>query len=250
MRLKDKTAIVTGAARGIGKAIAEGYAREGASVIVADILGEQAEATAAAIRHAGGKALAVTADLADLTTHENLIEQACVAFGQPDILVNNAAIEPRVPVLEVTPETFDQTLNINLRAVFFLSQRFARALVAQQRGGRIINLASTHQAVPLRNGATYNISKGGLMMLTKSLALELAEHGIAVNGLAPGAILTDLNRHVLEDEATQARVLSLIPQRRIGVPADVVGAAIFLAADEAAYVTGTTLFVDGGLLLQ
>lgn len=249
-RLKDKVAVVTGAARGIGKAIAEGFAREGASVIVVDMLGEQAEATAAEIRQTGGNALSATADLADLNTHETLVNTAVNQFGRLDILVNNAAIEPRAPVLEVTPESFDRTLNINLRAVFFLSQRFARALLAQQRGGRIINLASTHQAVPLRNAATYNISKGGLMMLTKSLALELAEYDIAVNGLAPGAILTDLNRAVLADELARARVLNLIPQRRLGAPADVVGAAIFLASDEAAYVTGTTLFVDGGLLLQ
>lgn len=249
-RLQHKVAIVTGAARGIGKALAEGYARAGASVIVADILGELAEATAAEIRQAGGNAFAVTVDLADLNTHERLVNTACDQFGRLDILVNNAALEPRGPALELTPETFDQALNINLRAVFFLSQRFARALIAQQRGGRIINLASTHQAVPLRHAAAYNISKGGLLMLTKSLALELAEYDIAVNGLAPGAILTDLNRAVLADEAARTRVTAMIPQRRIGAPADVVGAAIFLASDDAAYVTGTTLFVDGGLLLQ
>lgn len=250
MRLQNKTAIVTGAARGIGKAIAAGYAQAGANVIVADILAEQAEATAAEIRNAGGQALAFAADLADLATHESLINTAIHQFGRLDILVNNAAIEPRGPALELTPETFDQTLNINLRAVFFLSQRVAQALIAAQHGGRIINLASTHQTVPLRGAAAYNISKGGLMMLTKSLALELAEYDIAVNGLAPGAILTDLNRHVLADEASRARVTAMIPQRRIGEPADVVGAAIFLASDDAAYVTGTTLFVDGGLLLQ
>jgi glucose 1-dehydrogenase len=250
MRLQNKTAIVTGAARGIGKAIAQGFAQAGASVIVADILREQAEQTAAGICAAGGSAIAVTVDLADLATHETLVNTALNQFGRLDILVNNAAIEPRAPALDITPEVFDQTLNINLRAVFFLSQRVARAMIEQQRGGRIINLASTHQTVPLRNASTYNISKGGLMMLTKSLALELAEYDISVNGLAPGAILTDLNRHVLEDETARARVTAMIPQRRIGTPDDIVGSAIFLASDDAAYITGTTLFVDGGLLLQ
>lgn len=248
MRLQNKTAIVTGAARGIGKAIAEGYAREGASVIVADILGEQAEATAAEIRATGGSAIAVTVDLADLNTHETLVNTACEQFGRLDILVNNAAIEPRALFLDATPQDWEQTLNINLRAPYFLSQHAARAML-KTGGGRIINLASTHDQRPLRNISIYTITKGGLQMLTKALALELAEHRINVNAIAPGAILTDLNRSVLEDETYHAKVTAKIPQGRIGATADIVGAAIFLASDEAAYVTGTTIYVDGGLLL-
>ncbi len=248
-RLKDKVAIVTGAARGIGQAIAAGFAREGASVIVADILGEQAEATAVTIRNAGGNAIAVTVDLADLNTHESLVNKARDQFGRLDILVNNAAIEPRALFLDATPEDWEQTLNINLRAPYFLSQRAAHAML-KTGGGKIINLASTHEIRPLRNISIYTITKGGLMMLTKALALELAEHRINVNALAPGAILTELNRSVLDDEAYKAKVAAKIPKGRIGATSDVIGAAIFLASDESDYVTGTTIYVDGGLLLQ
>jgi glucose 1-dehydrogenase len=249
MRLRNKTAIVTGAARGIGKAIAQGFAHEGASVIVADILGEQAEQTAAEIRAAGGNARAVTVDLADLNTHESLVNTACERFGRLDILVNNAAIEPRALFLDATLEDWEQTINVNLRAPYFLSQRAAHSML-KTGSGKIINLASTHEIRPLRNISIYSISKGGLAMLTKSLALELAEHGINVNAIAPGAILTELNRAVLADETYHAKVAAKIPQGRIGATTDVVGAAMFLASDEAAYVTGTTIYVDGGLLLQ
>ncbi len=248
-RLQNKSAIITGAARGIGKAIAAGFAGEGACVIVADILGELTEATAAEIRQAGGNAFAVTVDLADLNTHEPLVNTACERFGRLDILVNNAAIEPRAPFLEASPRDWEQTLNINLRAPYFLSQHAARAML-QTGGGRLINLASTHEVRPLRNISMYSISKGGLMMLTKALALELAEHRINVNAIAPGAILTELNRSVLEDESYHAKVTAKIPQGRIGATTDIVGAAVFLASDEAEYITGTTIYVDGGLLLQ
>ncbi len=249
MRLQDKVAIVTGAARGIGKAIAQGFAREGARVIVADILGEQAEQTAAEMRAAGGAAIAAAVDLADLAIHESLVNTACEQFGRLDILVNNAAIEPRAAFLNATPEEWEQTLNVNLRAPYFLSQRAAHAML-RTGGGRVINLASTHEIRPLRNISMYSISKGGLMMLTKSLALELAEHRINVNAIAPGAILTELNRAVLEDDAYRDKATAKIPQGRIGATSDLIGAAIFLASDEADYVTGTTIYVDGGLLLQ
>jgi glucose 1-dehydrogenase len=249
MRLAHTTAIVTGAARGIGKAIAQGFAHEGASVIVADISGEQAEQTAAEIRAAGGNARAITVDLADLNTHESLVNTACERFGRLDILVNNAAIEPRALFLDATLEDWEQTINVNLRAPYFLSQRAAHAML-KTGGGKIINLASTHEIRPLRNISIYSISKGGLMMLTKALALELAEHRINVNAIAPGAILTELNRAVLADETYHAKVTAKIPQGRIGATIEVTGAAIFLASDEADYVTGTTIYVDGGLLLQ
>lgn len=248
-RLNNKVAIVTGAARGIGKAIARGYGREGARVIVADILSDLAEQTAAEIRQAGGEAIAFAADLADLSSHESLVEKAGLHFGRLDILVNNAAIEPREPFLEATVEAWEQTIGINLRAPYFLSQRCARAMIATG-GGRIINIASIHDEQPLRNISIYTITKGGMKMLTKSLALELAEHNINVNSISPGAILTELNRAVLEDPAYNAMVRAKIPKGRIGETDDVVGAAIFLASDESDYVTGATITIDGGILLQ
>lgn len=250
MRLKDKVAIVTGAARGIGKAIAEGFARGGAAVVVADILRQQAEATAAAIRGAGGQAIAVAADLRDLATHEQIIRAATEPYGRLDILVNNAAIEIRESFLDAKPETWDATLGVNLKAPYFLAQRAAHQMIAQGDGGKIINIASVHDFQPMRNIAIYSITKGGLMMLTKSLALELAAHRINVNAISPGAVETDLNRAVLADPAHRARVSAQIPWGRIGQTADIAGAAIFLASAEADYITGATIYVDGGLLLQ
>ncbi len=211
-------------------------------------MSEEVDATAAEIRNAGGKALAIAVDLADLNTHESLVNTACERFGRLDILVNNAAIEPRALFLDATPEVWERTLNINLRAPYFLSQRAAHAMIATG-GGKIINLASTHEVRPLRNISIYTITQGGLMILPKALALELAEHHINVNAIAPGAILTELNRSVLEDETYHSKVPAKIPQGRIGATSDVVGAAVFLASDEATYVTGTTIYVDGGLLL-
>jgi NAD(P)-dependent dehydrogenase (short-subunit alcohol dehydrogenase family) len=248
MRLENKVAIITGAARGIGQAIAEGFAREGAHVIIADILGEQAEQTAMTITHEGGQALAVAVNLTDLNTHESLVNTALQQFGQLDILVNNAAIERREPFLAATLAVWEETLNINLRAPYFLAQRAAQAMLP--KGGKIINIASIHDWQPLHNLSIYSITKGGIMMLTKSLALELAEHNINVNAISPGAILTDLNRGVLTAETYKAKITAKIPKGRIGTPADIAGAAIFLASDQADYVTGTTLYVDGGFLLQ
>jgi len=250
MRLKDKVAIVTGAARGIGRAIALGYAREGASVVINDFRSaEQAVELAREIESFGGRAATVDADVSDLSSHERIVAAAIDRFGRLDILVNNAGVEYRAPFLEATPENFDRTLAVNLRAPYFLSQLAAKRM-AERGGGRIILIESTHNTVPLRNASTYNVSKGGLQMLMKSLALELARHRINVNGLAPGAILTDINREVLQDPAHRDRVLAKIPLGRIGDPRDIVGAAIFLASSDSDYVTGATLYVDGGLLLQ
>lgn len=248
-RLKNKVAIVTGAARGIGEAIAEGFARQGAAVIVADILGEAAEDTAASICGAGGQAVAVTADLKDLATHERIINAALNQFGRLDILVNNAAIEIRESFLDAKPETWEATLDVNLKAPYFLAQQAARAMITNG-GGKIINIASIHDFQPMRDISIYSITKGGMMMLTKSLALELSEHRINVNAISPGAIETDLNRKVLADPSHRARVSAQIPWGRIGQTEDIVGTAIFLASPEADYVTGATIYVDGGLLLQ
>ena len=250
MRLTDKVAIVTGAARGIGQAIAQGFAREGAAVVIADILSEQAHETAAALRGAGDRAVAVVADLKDLATHEQIISTALDQFGRLDILVNNAAIEIRESFLDAKPETWDATLGVNLRAPYFLAQRAAHRMIAQGEGGKIINIASIHDFQPMRNIAVYSITKGGMMMLNKSLALELAPHRINVNAISPGAIETDLNRKVLADPAHRARVSAQIPWGRIGTTEDIAGAAIFLASPEADYITGATIYVDGGMLLQ
>lgn len=248
--LKGRVSIVTGASRGIGRAIAVGLAREGASVVV-----NYASKAAAAdevvseIRAAGGNAVAVQADVGDLAQHERLIAAARDGFGRLDILVNNAAVTKRETFLEATTDGWDRTMDVDLKGIYFLSQAAARLMVAQ-KSGKIINISSVHDARPMVANSIYNIAKAGLVMLTKSLALELAESGIQVNCVSPGAILTDDTRPRLADAAYRDKVLAKIPSRRIGEPEDVVGAVLLLASSESDYITGTTLYVDGGMLLQ
>lgn len=249
MRLTDRVAIVTGAARGIGRAIALGLAREGAAVVVNDVRSDDSAADVArTIRASGGRAVAVRADVRDLEEHDRLVSAAVEEFGRLDTLVNNAGVEFREPFLRTTLETWEQTLAVNLRAPYFLSQK-AAAVMAAAGGGRIINISSVHEHHPLRDRSAYAISKGGLAMLTKSLAFELADHGITVNAIAPGAILTDLNRESLSVPDNLRRCLDKIALKRLGDVEDVVGAAVFLASPESAYVTGATLYIDGGMLL-
>jgi glucose 1-dehydrogenase len=249
MRLNDKVAIVTGAARGIGSAIAKGLAAEGAAVVVNySRSASEAEQVAREITAKGGKAVPVRADVKDLRSHECLVSAALDSFGRLDILVNNAGIEIREPFLEARPESWDLTFGVNLKGAYFLSQRAARTMMSFG-GGKILNVSSIHDVVPIRNLSIYSITKGGMKMLTKSLALELAGHRINVNSLAPGAILTDINREALSDAAYRARVIEKIPWKRIGEASDLVGAAVFLCCAESDYVTGATLYADGGILL-
>ena len=249
MRLKNRVAIVTGAARGIGSAIAKGFATAGAAVVVNYAhSAAEAEEVVRTISGSCGKAISVQADIGDLQTHARLVAAALDEFGRLDILVNNAGIEFREPFLEARPTSWDLTFDVNLKAAYFLSQAAARAMMTFG-GGKILNVSSIHDEAPIRNLSIYSITKGGMKMLTKSLALELAEHKINVNSLSPGAILTDINREALADPEYRARVIEKIPWKRIGEVADVVGAAVFLCSAESDYVTGATLYVDGGILL-
>jgi glucose 1-dehydrogenase len=249
VRLRDCVAIVTGASRGIGRAIALGLAREGATVVVNN---RRADGTAAEVARticsSGGRAIGIPADIRGLDEQDRLVSSALAQFGRLDVLVNNAGVEFRVPFLETCADTWDETLAVNLKAPYFLSQKAARAMM-RSGGGRIINISSVHDHHPLRDRSAYAVSKGGLAMLTKALAFELAEHGITVNAISPGAILTDMNRESLSVPENLRRCLDKIPLKRIGEAADVVGAAVFLASSESGYVTGATLYVDGGMLL-
>lgn len=248
-RLEKKIALVTGASRGIGHELALGLAREGAAVVVNYVASAAgAEDAVARIRAAGGRAVAVQADVGNLSHHARLIAAAEENFGPLDILVNNAARAQRQSFLQATPEAWDQTFDVNLKGLFFLSQAVAKTMVPRGRG-KIINISSVHDERPLRNKSVYTITKGGLKLLTKSLAFELAEHGIHVNSVSPGAILTDENRDVLADPVYLEKVLSKIPSRRIGAVGDIVGAVVFLASHESDYMNGSTIYVDGGMLL-
>lgn len=250
MRLKDRVAIVTGAGGGIGRAIAAGLAREGAAVIVNDLrVRGSAEDAAAQIRAEGGRAVAHASDVQDLSTHEELVSIAEREFGKLDILVNNAGIQIREPFLDARAESWDRTFGVNLKGPYFLSQAAARKMLSSG-GGKILNIASIHDSVVLRDSSIYVITKGGMRMLTRALAFELAEHKIHVNAISPGAILTGINRDVLSDAEHRDRLLQKIPLGRIGDTKDLVGAAVFLVSPESDYVTGATLYVDGGILLQ
>jgi len=251
MKLKDKVAIVTGAGRGIGVALALGLAREGAAVVV-NYSRSAAEANKVVgdIVAAGGRAVAIQADIMDLAHHDRLVATALDHFGRLDILINNAGIEFREPFLSTTPHQWDQTMGVNLKGVYFLSQKAALAMVRAGNGGKIINISSCHDTVPLNLRSAYGVSKGGLAMLTKSLALELAEHKINVNAVSPGAILTQMNSASLSVPEVRARLLARIPWNRLGHVEDCVGATVFLASADSDYVTGATLYVDGGLLLR
>ncbi len=249
MRLKDRVAIVTGASRGIGQAIALGLAREGAAVVVNNSRADGSAADVARrICASGGRALAVPADIRDLQEQDRLVSSAVEQFGRLDVLVNNAGVEFREPFLQTRPETWDQTVAVNLKAPYFLSQK-AAAIMMRSGGGKILNISSVHDHHPLRDRSAYAISKGGLAMLTKSLAFELAEHGITVNAISPGAIRTDMNRESLSVPENLSRCMEKIALKRLGEVGDIVGAAVFLASSESDYVTGATLYVDGGMLL-
>jgi glucose 1-dehydrogenase len=250
MKLKDRVALVTGASRGIGRAIAQGLAREGAAVIVNYVSQRAAaEEVVEQIRAGGGEATAIQADVKNVGGHDALSASALDRYGRIDILVNNAGMARRQSFLEATAEAWDEIMGVNLKGVFFLSQAVARQM-AERHSGKIINISSVHDSQPMAFNSIYCISKGGLAMLTKALALELAESGIQVNAIAPGAIETDENKDRLADPAYHARVIAKIPSRRVGTTEEIAGAAILLASSDADYITGATLYIDGGMLLQ
>jgi len=248
-RLEGKVALVTGSSQGIGQGVAIRMAQEGAKIIV-DYVGhpEGADDTLAQIRAAGSDGITIQADLGQTSQIDSLIQQGVAKFGGIDILVNNAGLEKRAPFWEVQEADYDLVLRINLKGAFFTTQAFVKQLMARKAPGRVVNMSSVHEELPFPHFASYCASKGGLKMLCRDLAIELAPYNITVNNVAPGAIETPINTALLNDKAKLASLLANIPLKRLGKPADVAGAVIFLASSDADYITGTTIFVDGGLL--
>ncbi|WP_260704650.1 SDR family NAD(P)-dependent oxidoreductase [Edaphobacter flagellatus] len=250
-RLAGKTAIVTGSSSGIGQSIAIRLASEGANIVV-DYRNhpEGADATKQQIETVGAKAIVVHADVSKLADTQQLVDQAWQQFGGCDILVNNAGIERAADFWEVTEADYDAVLGINLKGAFFLTQAFVRRLRDAKRPGRIVNISSVHEDMAFPHFSTYCASKGAMRMLARNLAVELGPLGITVNNIAPGAIMTPINTSLLDDKPKLDALLKNIPLGRMGKPEEVAGLAAFLASDEAAYITGSTYVIDGGLMVN
>ncbi len=250
MLLDGKIALVTGAAQGIGRACAERLAREGAKVVLSDVDAGGGAAAAAAIKATGGDAVFFAADVSLPTDVVRLMAGTLAAFGRLDVLVNNAGVIDSADFLELPLAEFDRVLGVNLRGAFMVAQAAARQMVAQvQAGGKpgaIVNMSSANAHFGLPDHVAYSISKGGIGQLTKAAAISLAKYGIRVNAIGPGTINTAIIKAVADDPEALHRILSRTPLGRFGDPAEVAAIAVFLASTEASYITGQTIFPDGG----
>lgn len=254
MRLEDRIAVVTGAAQGIGAACARAFAAEGARVVVSDVNEDAGAALVRTIAADGGQARFCRADVAAAADAERLVRFAVETFGALDVLVNNAGIVHAADFLDLAEADFDRVLRVNLKGPFLCGQAAARQMAtqpprAQGQRGVIVNMSSVNAVLAIANQVPYTVSKGGVNQLTKVMAMSLAPHGIRVVGIGPGSIATEmLKTAVLTNEAAKARILSRTPLGRLGEPEEVARVAVFLASDDASYLTGTTLYPDGGRL--
>jgi len=247
-RLADKFALVTGGGRGIGRAIVEAFAAEGAHVAIGELDPEIGKDAARAVEAAGRRSLFVQTDVSQKSAIDAMVAQVLSEFGQVDILVNNAGIHSSAPFLEVTEEQFDRTLDTNLKSQFFCTQAVARHM-AERRTGKIIIMSSVSAEIADPGASHYCVGKGGSQMLTRGAALELAEYNIQVNAICPGTIKTKLTPWYETQDAIDY-CKKLVPAGRFATPDEVAGAAVFLASGESSYVTGASIVVDGGLMTQ
>jgi NAD(P)-dependent dehydrogenase (short-subunit alcohol dehydrogenase family) len=245
MKLQNKVAIVTGAGSGIGKATALLFAKEGAKVLVANRRVDKGEATVSEIKNFGGEAVFVQTDVSKWEEVDRMVTKAVEVFGKVDILVNNAGIVRFGPLHQTDDQTWNDTININLKGVFYGMKRVIAEMLKQQKG-KIVNIASIAGLVGFDQIGPYCASKGGIIALTREAALEYAKNKINVNAVAPGVIKTEMTEGMLADEATKKGFENQTPYPRLGEPEDIAQAALYLSSDEADFVTGHVLVVDGG----
>lgn len=249
MKLKDRIAIITGAARGIGRACAARLLAEGARVVLTDIDDARGADTAKAL---GERASYLHCDVGDAGDVNRLVCAVVASHGAIDILINNAGITAAGDILEISEADFDQVIRVNLKGSFLMGQAVARQMVKQVKEGRkagaIVNMSSVNAVFAIATQVPYSASKGGINQLTKAMALGLAEHGIRVNAIGPGSIMTDMLTTVNADPESRHRLLSRTPLGRIGETEEIAAIAAFLASDDASYITGQTIYADGGRL--
>lgn len=246
--LEGKVVVVTGASSGLGRAIAKRFGQEKAKVVINYYKNaEKSDELISEIKEAGGEAVKIQGDVSKEDDVKKIIQFAIDTYGTLDVMVNNAGIQNEVPSEELSLEDWNKVISTNLTGIFVGSREAIAYMLKHDIKGSIINMSSVHQIIPWPHFAHYAASKGGIKMLSETLALEFAPHGIRVNCLAPGAINTPINKEKFSDPEAKKEVLKMIPLNKIGEPEEVAAAAVWLASKEASYVTGTTLYIDGGM---
>lgn len=250
-QLDQKVAVITGADSGIGRAIAIQLASEGATVVINYAHAkDKADEVLQTIQQKQGKAIVIQADVSQYQQAMGLIQQAVEHFNRLDIMVNNAGMEIHGPFLDVSEEQFDRVLGVDLKGAFFCAQAAAREMIKRKTAGRIINISSVHEDLPMPQNVPYCCAKGGMRMLTRTICLELAPNNITVNNIAPGAVHTPIDADVEADPEKMAALLKEIPLHRMAQPEEIAKLSLYLASDAAAYITGSTYIIDGGLTVN
>ncbi|HEY6762957.1 MAG TPA: SDR family NAD(P)-dependent oxidoreductase [Baekduia sp.] len=252
-RLDGKVAVVTGGAGGIGRGVAEAMAAEGAQVVIGDLSPEASEEVAAGIEAAGGHAIGRVVDVTDRASVEALVADAERVYGVPNVLFTSAGIAGaggQLGFLEIDDDTFLKVMDVNVHGTFLVAQVVARRLVAAEKPGSIITVASTGASRPMVGAPAYHTSKGAIVSMTRALAVNLAQYGIRTNAVAPGFTMSEMMKPLLENEERHRQLLGRISLSRFGSPADIGHAAVFLASDESSYITGEVLHVDGGVVVH
>jgi glucose 1-dehydrogenase len=249
MLLEGKTMVVTGGNSGIGEAIVLAAAREGANVVIDYVVHpEETSEVIARIEAAGGQAVGVQADVRKVSDLHRMVQIAVDTYGQLDVLVNNAGVETRTSILDTTEQDYDKVLDINLKSAFFGTQFAAKQFIAQGHGGLVINISSVHEEWPMPGNVAYCVSKGGTRMLTRTAGVELGPHGVRVVNVGPGAVATPINASTMSDPQKMKALDAAIPLGRMAQPEEIANVVVFLASGKSAYLTATTVFIDGGIM--